>query len=252
MKIAIRVRQNEAIVVQGDHMGGVSYLFTEGMNPCIGLVLWHKKICAMAHIDDWVSIGQCKGLISHFVKQSKEGPRKAVIVKAPPDAVIAERSDAFPAELERERRAVAAKRSSILEVPDSEMRADALKYLDEEEARPFPEYDRRWNANVWHSESMRTDLEKLIPIPVTLVKVDSSKNEGTVCADVRVELSSGDIDYNFTYPNAAPLKREPSNTEWVTRPGSPTNGKSIIFGFYTGKKVVEYRRGCDGYADMLS
>jgi hypothetical protein len=83
MAIQIEVRQNEVIVVRGQYIAEVSHLFTVGMNPCIGLVLWGEDICALGHFHDWESIEQCAPLISHFMECSGKASRKAVIVKAP-------------------------------------------------------------------------------------------------------------------------------------------------------------------------
>jgi len=82
MSIQIEVRQNEVIVVQGTNMAEVSHLFTVGLKPCIGLVLWHESICALGHFHDWESMEQCAPLISHFKECSSQGKRTAVIVRA--------------------------------------------------------------------------------------------------------------------------------------------------------------------------
>jgi hypothetical protein len=82
MSTKIAVRQNEVVVVQGSMMEEVSSMFTVGMNPCIGLVLWSPTMCALGHFHDWDTMGRCGVVIKHFCKVSSTGQRKAVIVRA--------------------------------------------------------------------------------------------------------------------------------------------------------------------------
>ncbi len=82
MPTAIEVRQNEVVVVLGSMMAEVSNMFTMGMNPCVGLVLWSPTMCALGHFHDWETIAQCGVVAERFCEVSSTGQRKAVIVLA--------------------------------------------------------------------------------------------------------------------------------------------------------------------------
>jgi hypothetical protein len=74
MAYSLLVRQHEIIIVQGaENQNLVFDLFTVGMNPCVGLVLWHPKLCALAHIDDPADIPQFAPVIAQFSKYCKDG-----------------------------------------------------------------------------------------------------------------------------------------------------------------------------------
>lgn len=78
MAYSLRVRQHEIIIVQGsDNQNFVFDLLTIGMNPCVGLVLWHPKLCALAHIDDPGDIPQFAPVIAEFSKHYKAGSGSA-------------------------------------------------------------------------------------------------------------------------------------------------------------------------------
>ena len=66
MAINIPVRQREVVLVEGAHMGEVACMYTLGLNPCIGLVLWDRKSCVMGHFDGLETIDQCTRLITHL------------------------------------------------------------------------------------------------------------------------------------------------------------------------------------------
>jgi hypothetical protein len=80
--VTIDVRQNEVIVVPPKMMRDVQYMYTGGLSPCVGLVLWCSEMCAVGHFHTWETIGQCEPLVVKFAELSKDQPRKAVIVRA--------------------------------------------------------------------------------------------------------------------------------------------------------------------------
>ena len=122
MPTIISVRQNEIVVVGKSRMAEVSSMFTLGMNPCIGLVLWSEEMCALGHFQEWDTIAQCGPVVKHFCKISSPGLRKAVIVMAT-------------------------------------VTKDNLKF-----------------KSAWHSEAMKHDLDKLIPLAYQVVKPAETAN----------------------------------------------------------------------------
>jgi len=67
--LSLYVRQHEIIIVQGSENQNLVFdLFTTGMNPCVGLVLWHPKFCALAHVDDVDDIPQFAPVVAQFSK----------------------------------------------------------------------------------------------------------------------------------------------------------------------------------------
>lgn len=82
--VLIEVRQNELLVVPPSRMDDVHYMYTVGLSPCVGLVLWCPVTCAVGHFHGWDTIGQAESVIAHFATLAAEHPgkKKAVIVRA--------------------------------------------------------------------------------------------------------------------------------------------------------------------------
>lgn len=182
MPINIDVRQNEIVVVKGSSMSKVSSMFTMGMNPCIGLVLWSEEMCALGHIHDWETtpIAQCSVVVKHFCRVSSPSKRKAVIVMA--------------------------------------------KVGDGEEAA----------RKAWHSEAMKVDLDKVIPLAYQVVKRGDP-------ADVKISLENGELDYTFKNGDATKLARMPKE-DWTGRPDSQQN-KFLVIGVFGPNNTIQYVKG---------
>jgi hypothetical protein len=72
MAYSLEVRQHEILIVQGSENQNLVFdLFTVGMNPCVGLILWHPNFCALAHIDDPSCIGLLSPAAARFSEHCK-------------------------------------------------------------------------------------------------------------------------------------------------------------------------------------
>jgi hypothetical protein len=157
-------------------MAEVSSMFTMGMNPCIGLVLWSKEMCAVGHFHDWekTPIAQCGVVVKQFCRVSSPNSRRAVIVMA-----------------------------TVTE-PDK----------------------------AWHSEAMKVDLDKVVPLAYEVVKP-------AAVANVKISLKDGKLDYNFAYENGTKLARTPIDN-WTAR---PTGADFLVIGVFGSPDKIQYVKG---------
>jgi hypothetical protein len=82
--VTIDVRQNEVVVVTSELMNTVHYMFTVGLSPCVGLVLWCPAMCVVGHFHHWNTMDHCDAVIERFAEVSGDHKRarKCVLIRA--------------------------------------------------------------------------------------------------------------------------------------------------------------------------
>ena len=82
MAISIYVYQGEIVVVKGrENLELVEDIWTDGLGPCVGLVLWSRDLLAVGHLDspDDEQLKDCRPLIETLKKRS---PRQGFLIGA--------------------------------------------------------------------------------------------------------------------------------------------------------------------------